>query len=225
MLKFFPDPTFGWIFCVVLVGITVVSCYFDLRYFKIPKPLTLTGLALGILFNVVRGAWLGSDEQPVWKLGAGGSFVGAADGLLFALAGFGVAFGLFLVMYLLGQSGGGDVKLFAAVGAWVGPLWTVYLLILTIIFVAVLSVLRFTWTMYRLGPGTTWKQYSARRAPRAPKKGKAAPRDNLVPRRRLMGYSLPVALSTVILLSWECRNEIPTFFPAKADQSRTGSQR
>jgi prepilin peptidase CpaA len=38
-----------------------------------------------------------------------------------SLAGFGVGFILPLILFLLNAIGGGDVKLLAAVGAWVGP--------------------------------------------------------------------------------------------------------
>ena len=38
-----------------------------------------------------------------------------------ALAGIGVGFGMTFVMFAMGAIGGGDVKLMAAVGAWVGP--------------------------------------------------------------------------------------------------------
>src|SRR5437773_1063833 len=38
-----------------------------------------------------------------------------------ALAGLAVGFGLTFIMFAMGAIGGGDVKLMAAVGAWVGP--------------------------------------------------------------------------------------------------------
>jgi prepilin peptidase CpaA len=39
----------------------------------------------------------------------------------YSLAGFGVGFGLTFVLFVMGAIGGGDVKLLAAIGAWVGP--------------------------------------------------------------------------------------------------------
>src|SRR5437660_12751750 len=38
-----------------------------------------------------------------------------------AFAGMGVGFGLTFIMFAMGAIGGGDVKLMAAVGAWMGP--------------------------------------------------------------------------------------------------------
>src|SRR5438270_12388863 len=98
---FFPDPVFGWGFYLVLVSFLAPAPYTDLRSLVIPKPLTLTLLGLGLLANGVRGAWLGATGAPVWVLGAGGGS-GAVDGVLFALAGFGLAFALFFVLWILG---------------------------------------------------------------------------------------------------------------------------
>src|SRR6059036_3080420 len=94
---FFPDPAFAWTFYVILVGITVFASYTDLHRLTIPKWLTVGALALGVLFNVLRGGWVagGTASHGVWVLGAHGTAVGALDGLLFALAGFATGFGLF----------------------------------------------------------------------------------------------------------------------------------
>jgi prepilin peptidase CpaA len=43
------------------------------------------------------------------------------DGVLRSLAGFGVGVLLFLPLFVLRAMGGGDVKLLAAIGAWLGP--------------------------------------------------------------------------------------------------------
>src|SRR4051812_3196431 len=133
MSAFFPDPLFGWAFVAALFALLAVAAWNDLRALVIPKQLTLPALALGLLFNVARGAWLGADGHAAWVLGEGGPAAGALDGLLFALAGFAVAFGLFFLFWFLGVCGGGDVKLFAALGAWVGPRYVLYVLIVSIL--------------------------------------------------------------------------------------------
>jgi prepilin peptidase CpaA len=46
----------------------------------------------------------------------------AVPGMLRALAGFGVGLALWLPGWLMRMMGAGDVKLFASVGAWLGPL-------------------------------------------------------------------------------------------------------
>src|SRR5262249_137668 len=140
-----PEPVFAWAFCAVLVLLTGLACYTDLRRLTIPKSLTLTALALGLLMNLVRGAWLGATAEAVWTLGAHGGLVGALDALLFSLAGFAVGFGLFFLMWVLGTCGGGDVKLFAALGAWVGPYLALFVLIGTLFCVVLFSIVRLAW--------------------------------------------------------------------------------
>lgn len=79
------------------------AAWWDLRARRIPNALTLTGLLAALLLRVPLG------------MGAVG----------LGLLGAGLAFGLSLVFFLAGGMGGGDVKLLAAVGAFLGPqrLW------------------------------------------------------------------------------------------------------
>src|SRR5262249_6400200 len=131
---FFPGPAFAWVYFLVLMSLLAVASYTDLRRLTIPKWVSLTVLALGLVVNVVRGAWLGSAGLAGWVLDGGGVGLGLLDGLLFALAGFALGFVLFFVLWLLGTVGGGDVKLFAALGAWIGPGLTVAVLAGTVLF-------------------------------------------------------------------------------------------
>lgn len=66
---------------------------------RIPNWLTYSGLIAALLVRIVLGGWA--------ELRGG-------------LAGMLLAGGIFLLLFLLGGMGGGDVKLMAAVGAWVG---------------------------------------------------------------------------------------------------------
>src|SRR5206468_2315165 len=83
MPPFFPNPEFGWVFFAALAGLLGAAAYADTRRLVIPKKISLTILGLGVLFNVVRGAWLGAEGKPGWVFD-GGALAGAADGLLFA---------------------------------------------------------------------------------------------------------------------------------------------
>ena len=130
-IPFFPFPLFAWIYLGVLLSLLAAASYTDLGRMVVPKQVTWTGLALGLAFNVARGALLGAEGLSVWMLGEGGPFLGALDGLLFALAGFGLGFVLFFVMWILGVCGGGDVKLLAAATLWAGPASTPALLVVT----------------------------------------------------------------------------------------------
>src|SRR4030095_1932515 len=85
----------------LLVGLTaVVGCLHDLRNRRIPNYLTFGSAALAVLYAGVAAGWAG---------------------LCVALAGWSVGIVLFIPFFLLRGMGGGDVKLLAALGAWVGP--------------------------------------------------------------------------------------------------------
>jgi Flp pilus assembly protein protease CpaA len=200
---FFPNPAFGWTFYGIIVALLLVAALIDLRCAIVPKALALTTLFLGVTSNVVRGAWLGGLDQEAWHLGKHGTWIGAADGLLFALAGFFVGFGIFFFMWIIGACAGGDVKLFAALSAWVGPYISPFILIVATIALIVLLGLRLVILLIFQGP------QAPAPAP-ADRKGKgtmpAVPRD---PRyRRGMTYSLPVAIATALTLLWFFRYDL-----------------
>jgi Flp pilus assembly protein protease CpaA len=83
---------------VVLAAVAVAAAT-DLRSFKIHNALTLPLLACGLVYHAVVDG----------SAGLAGSALGAV-----------VGFGLFFFVFLLGGMGGGDVKLMAGVGAWLG---------------------------------------------------------------------------------------------------------
>ena len=79
----------------------VVGCITDLRYRKIPNELVIALLVTG---------WLYTLASP-----------DIARAFLLSLAGTAVGFGIWIAFYLFGVIGAGDVKFFAAAGAWLGP--------------------------------------------------------------------------------------------------------
>lgn len=213
---FFPGTVFAWIFCLVLLAITGIASWIDLRTLTIPKRLTLGALALGVLFNLVRGALIGfqGSEHGVWLLGPRGVLLSMTDGLLFSGAGFLVGFGLFFLMWFLGTCGGGDVKLFAALGAWLGPTLSIIVLAGTLVFVVLLSILRLAGTVFRTGMRSATRDYTMAGAARTGKKaGKQGGAGSRRTRERLMAYSLPVALSTACILLWVFRVELQLPLP------------
>lgn len=206
---FFPDPAFAWVFVLGLLGLTGVAAWTDTRWGLIRNKLTVSTLAAGVVLNLVRGAWNVQVGHPAWVLPADGVFNGGLDGLLFALAGFAFAFALMFLFWVLGLCGGGDVKLFAAAGGWLGYQWFFYMW-------AVSLAVLFVWTAGRLVVG-------AAGATRGKLPGKG--------RRTRMTYSLPIAVATALTVLWVFRAELqlapkPALDPqgtARADPPRPPS--
>ena len=89
------------IFLNLFVGtLLALACVSDWRTRRVPNVLTLSAAGGGLLFHFALGGW------PA----AGWSIAGLVVGTL-----------LFLPMFVLRGMGAGDVKLLAAIGAWLGP--------------------------------------------------------------------------------------------------------
>jgi Flp pilus assembly protein protease CpaA len=112
MNGFFPNPAFGWVFSLSLLSVLLVALYFDFRFLIIPNKLTVPALAAGFVFNAVRQGLISARTDEAFR--------GIIDGLVFALLGFLLGFGLFFCFWLIRLCRGGDVKLFAAVASWLG---------------------------------------------------------------------------------------------------------
>ena len=83
-----------------VAGSGLMSAVVDMRTRRVPNPLTMGIAATGLVFAATR-----------------------LSGLTIAAAalGFAVGLGLMLLPYLFGAMGGGDLKLFAALGTFLGP--------------------------------------------------------------------------------------------------------
>jgi Flp pilus assembly protein protease CpaA len=194
---FFPNQVFAWTFCGVLLGMLVVAAFIDVRRRVVPKWLSLTTLVLGVTWNLVRGAWLGSQDIETWWLGSHGAWLGAADGFLFALAGFLTGFGAFFFMWIMGACGGGDVKIFAAVSGWVGPYMSLWIMVLATVILIVLLGLQLA-TMFLIQSPEALTSRSA------DKKGKSAQARGMTDTRTssslLRCWSVPLALATAVTM-------------------------
>jgi len=92
----------------IVLGIGIAASAFDIRTRRIPNALTLSAALAGLVFHITTSGTAGA------QLSAGGW-----------------ATGLFLLLpfFVLGGMGGGDVKLVAALGAWLGASPTFWLVI------------------------------------------------------------------------------------------------
>jgi|SRR5579862_1469402 len=106
-------------FLIVGALVALAGAMTDIRSARIPNRLTYSALLAGVLFRV---AVLG------------------LPGLKSGLVGMLVAGGLFLLLFVLGAMGGGDMKLMAAVGAWVGSAQVITLILAAALAGGVLAI-------------------------------------------------------------------------------------
>jgi len=79
-------------------------------------------MEIALIAMVAAAAWtdLRTRRIPNW-IPVSGAVIGVMFGGLSSLAGAALGFGIFIILYIVGGMGAGDVKLFSAVGALVGP--------------------------------------------------------------------------------------------------------
>lgn len=96
-------------FLLIATAITGIAAVIDWRTGLIPNWLSLGGIVVGVVGHTVHGAWIAG-----WK-------VGLLEGGI-SLLGLGLCSLAPWLMYWKGAMGGGDLKLFAALGALCQPM-------------------------------------------------------------------------------------------------------
>lgn len=109
----------------------LIAAYTDFKSSIIPNWLTYSGAAVGLLLQAAMGGW---------------------SGMAFSLLGGLVGFLLTLLLYMIHAVGGGDVKLFMAIGLCTGMFFTLQILLYSILYAGFLAVfiLLYTKTLHRL---------------------------------------------------------------------------
>ncbi len=112
-----------------LIVLVSLAAWSDLRTRRIPNSITVTGAAAGLLSH---------------------AFYHGVSGAVQSLAGAGLGLAIFLVFYVAGGMGAGDVKLFGAVGAFAGPQAVVVVFVFTALLGGVAALVLALWRR-RLG--------------------------------------------------------------------------
>ena len=162
---------------VAVAALLVLACITDLRSRRIPNVLTLTGALAAILFHTVTGGWIaGASSLGGWVIGAI----------------------LFFPLFALRGMGAGDVKLLAAVGAWLGPAQVPVVALMTSIAGGVIA-LAVAFTYGYLGTALRnmvsllkhWGLTGVRPLPEVTLERTRGPR---------LAYAVPIAIGTMVTL-------------------------
>jgi prepilin peptidase CpaA len=160
----------------VLVGLfTAAAAFTDWRVHKIPNYLTVPAAVLGVAYHTL---------MPSSELG-----------LLWSVVGFFIGFGLLLLPWLLGGGGMGDVKLLAALGAWLGPKLLLFSFAGSVFFAAIMALSMLIYSALTAGVIKTKKDFLV-----PPSDAKDTKKKK--PKKRAVPFAVPVAVSTWLLLAW-----------------------
>ena len=109
--------SFAWWPTLIVLA---VAMFTDLRTRRIPNWLVFPFLLAGIVVSPWRHDWGGNSQSK--SIGWHGLGQFGWHGLGQSFAGLGLGLLIFGFFFWLGGMGGGDVKLCAAIGAWIGPM-------------------------------------------------------------------------------------------------------
>ncbi len=157
---------------LLVAGFVGLAAGWDLFTRRIPNFMTVPMAAGGLAFHALAPTGHGSA---------------------LALSGLALGMGLLLLPFLLGGSGGGDVKLLAALGAWLGPVQLLIAFLLSVFTAAFLAVLVTTYVAIDSGIAKSRGRFL----------GTTTCGDNATQTgKRVLPFALPVAVGTWLLLAW-----------------------
>ncbi len=154
----------------LFTGLAAVT---DLRSRRVPNVLTVPTALAGLAYHVIA--------PDGW-------------GLVTSLGGFALGFVLLLVPALSGGGGMGDVKLLAALGAWLGPLYILMAFAASAVAAAVLAIGVLTYAAATQGMLKAQHKYL--------RKKQARGKNQVIRPARVLPFAVPVALSTWMVLAW-----------------------
>lgn len=165
----------------------IVAAYIDGKQLKVPNAITFPMIIAGWLYSTIAYAMAGE----AWYTGLGWSLAGTAVGLA-----------CLYPFYMIGGMGAGDVKMLAAIGAWVHCSDTFYAFCLTTIIGAALSVLMIVFSK------SAQKHYNQFflilneiTSIRDPEKLSEIAKERKSS-MRLLPYGIPIAIGTILHFAW-----------------------
>jgi prepilin peptidase CpaA len=150
-----------------------IAAVVDFRWQRIPNWLTVPAAVLGLVYNLAMPHGIG---------------------VLPSLAGFAIGFSLLLLPWILGGGGMGDVKMLAALGAWVGPLAILTTFALGAVLAAFGMIVVLSVSAVAQGFAVTRRRYAT--------VGGTVDSAVAQKRRRILPFAIPMAASTWLFLGW-----------------------
>lgn len=168
-----------WILVVCTAVFTLIAAFIDYRSHRIPNKLTVPAFVLGWVFQF---------------------YAAGAAGLLDGLLGFAIGFGMYFILWLIGGGGGGDAKLAGAVSVWLGYKQTLFMIIVSTVFVIIGTGFVMLYSMLTRGVYRTKEKM----LPSSDSSGKTKKHMELLKfnkGRVGMTFALSVALATICVTS------------------------
>jgi prepilin peptidase CpaA len=161
---------------MILVGAvalyTALAAVTDARMHRIPNYLTVPAALLGLAYHTLAPSGWG-----LWS----------------SLAGFGVGFAILLLPWLLGGGGMGDVKLLAALGAWLGPVLFLVAFAVSGVLASLVAMVMIVRRSFTRGVLKTTNEFVSASRQGAKRRKRSA---------QILPFAVPVALSTWAVLAW-----------------------
>ena len=185
-MNIFESMMENWPYWVV-TAFVIVAAYIDGKELRVPNKITYPMIVAGWIYSMIS-----------YGLAGDGWYVG----LLWSLAGTAVGLATLLPAYSIGGMGAGDVKMMAAVGAWVYCWTTLYAFFVSAVVGAILAIAmivisgdakkHFNQFVYILNEILTVRNPETLSEIAAERKSSM----------RLLPYGIPLAIGTVTYFAW-----------------------